>query len=168
MKKIDNTNYLFNYDPQVKKKKSKKSEKSRVKSSITLENSNNFEKILYATEIDLEAQAIEAQKIKLENLLKQIGKQGEKLKKSKHLEDLDVYKKNIKEYLLIFLSLAEKTEKKTTWNKFKKEKTVKIHLEIIDEELLELTKIFFTEQHNTLAIAAKIDKIEGLLVDLRL
>src|SRR4030042_2033602 len=100
-------------------------------------------------------------------LLKEIGKHGENLKRTKLLKDLDLYKKLVKEYLTIVLELSEKTEKIVLWDKSKKQKVTKIHLQVINQELLELTRIFFSEQQNTFAIASKIDMIEGLLVDLR-
>ena len=167
MAKIEDVNIPFNFNPQVSKKKSKKLEKKAKGSSIFLKEPETFEEILYDTEIRLEAQEIEKQKTKLENLLKDIGNQGEKLKKSRVLIDLDIYKKLVKKYLSIAIMLSEKTEKKYLWDKFKKEKIAKTHFQIIDKELLELTRIFFTEQQNTFAIAAKIDKIEGLLIDLK-
>lgn len=102
----------------------------------------------------------------IEELLKDIGKQGEILKKSKNLEDLDRYKRLIKAFITEILDHIEKKEKKTLWDKRKKEKITKVHLVIINKELEELTAFFFEEQQNTLAIASKIDKIEGILIDM--
>jgi len=72
----------------------------------------------------------------------------------------------VKKFLLSAIELSEKVERKTLWNNFKKEKVTKIHLSIIDKELNELTKYFFEEQRDVFKIAAKIDKIEGILIDI--
>lgn len=163
MSKIENVFYS-SPDPNVKRQKSKKSEKSKISGSSTTKEMT-FEEILMPKEVELNAENVEREKIEI--LLKQIGNQGEKLKRSKQLEDLDKYKKLVKEYISIVLALSENTEQKILWDRKKKEKVTKVHLKIIDHEMLELTRIFIQEQQNTLAIAAKIDKIEGLLVDLK-
>lgn len=166
MDKIQNIFHYSNLDPKIKKNKSKKNDKLSNKSKIFNETST-FEEILETTETDFEKNEINLKEKKLENLLKEIGNAGEKLKKSKLLEDLNTYKNLIKEYLSLVLSLSEKTEKKTIWNKAKKEKIAKVHIKIINQELLDLTRLFFAGQQNTFTIATKIDKIEGLLIDLK-
>ena len=167
MDKIQNISHFSNLDPKIKKKKSKKSDKS-LKKNISTNELSTFEEILETEEIEFTNSEIKLNEEKLENLLKQIGNYGEKLKKSKLINDLNVYKNLVKEYISLVISLSEKSEKKIMWNKFKKEKTAKLHFKIINQELLNLTKLFMTEQKNTLAIAAKIDKIEGILIDLKL
>jgi uncharacterized protein YaaR (DUF327 family) len=61
---------------------------------------------------------------------------------------------------------SEKSEKKAIWNKIKKEKITKIHLQVVNKELLDLTRIFMSEQYSVLEIASKIDKIQGILIDM--
>jgi uncharacterized protein len=171
MDKINYINHFINPDSNVKKAKSKKKKLNSSDTFFTSKDISTFDEILndaYTEEtgsLNNEKNGIDNDKI--EGLLKEIGKQGEKLKKSKHLEDLDQYKKMIKEYLNLILEQSEKVEQKSLWDKNKKQKITKVHLQIINSELLELTKIFFSEQQNTFAIAAKIDRIEGLLVDLK-
>ncbi len=166
MDKIHNIIHYSNLDPKIKKNKSKKNDKLSNK-DINFNENSTFEEILETTETNFENNEIKLKEEKLENLLKQIGNTGEKLKKSKLLEDLNSYKNLIKEYLSLVLSLSEETEKKTIWNKAKKEKITKVHIKIINQELLDLTRLFFAGQQNTFTIAAKIDKIEGLLIDLK-
>ena len=167
MDKIDHLNYFAHLNSKIKKDKSKKSKNENTK-KVHVENKTIFEEIYAIQDIKNEKIQNEIQEQKLENLLKEIGNQGERLKKFRFLEELDKYKKLIKEYISIFLQISEDAEKKTLWDKNKKEKISKIHLRIINQELAELTRIFFEEQQNTFAIAAKIDKIEGLLIDLKL
>lgn len=166
MDKIPDIFHHSYLDPKIKKNKSKKHNKLSDKDTIFKEKST-FEEIFETTVTDIDKKEIDLQEKKLENLLKEIGSTGEKLKKSKLLEDLNSYKVLIKEYLSLVLSLSEKTEKKTIWDKTKKEKITKVHIKIINQELLDLTKLFFSGQQNTFTIAAKIDKIEGLLIDLK-
>lgn len=166
MENIHNVNYSPNYNPKVKKKKSK--EKFLFKSGIANSDQiDNFDELLTVAETDVYTDEISHDEEKIEYLLKDIGKQGEILKKTKLLQDLNRYKELIKEYLSIILNISEKTENITLWNKSKKQKVTKVHLKIINQELIELTRIFFNEQQNTFKIASQIDKIEGLLIDLK-
>ncbi len=165
IEKINNFCNYYNFNTKTKKNKSKKSDKTLKNKSIN--ELSSFDEILEANETDFEINKIKLNEEKLENLLKQIGNYGEKLKKSKLIKDLNIYKNLVKEYLSIVISLSEKTEKITMWNKVKKEKISKVHITIINQELLNLTKLFFAEQQNTFTIAAKIDKVEGLLIDLK-
>ena len=166
MEKIHNLSHFSNLDPKLKKSKSKKSDKSSKKNIFSKELSA-YQEVLETTETTFDSDEKKINEEKLENLLKQIGNYGEKLKKSKLLKDLNAYKNLVKEYISIVISLSEKTEKKAVWNKLKKEKVAKVHIKIINQELLDLTKLFFAEQQNTFTIASKIDKIEGLLIDLK-
>jgi uncharacterized protein len=171
MEKINYINHFSNPDSNIKKAKSKKKKLDSTGSFFTSKDVSAFDEILndaYTEETgSLSNENNEITHKKIEGLLKEIGRQGEKLKKSKILADLDLYKKMIKEYLNLILEQSESVEKKSLWDKNKKQKITKVHLQVINNELLELTKIFFSEQQNTFAIAAKIDRIEGLLVDLK-
>ena len=167
MDKIQDFDYFYNPLQDIKKKKSKKIKKGKDNKKLSdVDQSQKFFEILNDDNVDFDIKEIELNRKKLEDLLKDIGKTGERLKKSRLLIDLNNYKKIVKEYLKIFLEYAEKVEKKKIWDKSKRQKIEKIHLQIINNELLELTRIFFNEQQSTWAIAAKIDKIEGLLIDL--
>ena len=165
MDKIQNIGQFSNLDPKLKKSKSKKSTGSLKKNLIR--DLSTFEEILESQEIEYNNNEITTNQEKLEDLLKKIGNNGEKLKKTRSLKDLNIYKNLVKEYISLVVSISEKIEKKTMWNKVKKEKIAKLHIKIINNELLDLTKLFMAEQKNTLAIAAKIDKIEGILIDLK-
>lgn len=165
MDKIQNIGQFSNLDPKLKKSKSKKSTGLLKKDLIS--DLSTFEEILESQEIEYNNNEIATNQEKLEDLLKKIGNNGEKLKKTRSLKDLNTYKNLVKEYISLVVSISEKIEKKIMWNKVKKEKIAKLHIKIINNELLDLTKLFMAEQKNTLAIAAKIDKIEGILIDLK-
>ncbi|HOJ64524.1 MAG TPA: YaaR family protein [Spirochaetota bacterium] len=163
MEKINENNYLYQQNSLATNKANVK-KKNEIK-SIKEKNKTSFFDFLKTEEIK-EENDISLQKEELINLLKEIGKQGEKLKKNLTLDNLTEYKKMVKKFLLSAIELSEKVERKTLWNSFKKEKVTKIHLSIIDKELNELTKYFFEEQRDVFKIAAKIDKIEGILIDI--
>ena len=98
------------------------------------------------------------------NLLKDISAKGRNLKKYKKVEDLEDYKKLIQSLLKKVVSSTEKVEKKATFRNG--QKNFKLHLQIINKNLLELTREFMKQQKSVIAVATKIDSIEGLLLDL--
>jgi len=163
MEKINDNSFIYQQtthaanNSKIKKKNDTKEVKNKKLGSF-------FD--LLKTEEAQEEERLYLQKEELTNLLKEIGKKGEILKKNLTIKNLTEYKKLVKKFLLIAIELSEKVEKKSLWNSFKKEKITKVHLTIIDKELYELTKYFFEEQKDVFKIAAKIDKIEGILVDI--
>lgn len=164
MEKINESNYLYqqsnrtNNNSNIKKKNETK--------NITTKKTDSFFDFLKTEEKENEENNLSLQKDQLINLLKDIGKKGEQLKKNLTIENLTEYKKMVKSFLLSAIELSEKVERKSMWNSFKKEKVTKVHVEIVDRELSELTKYFFEEQKDVFKIANKIDKIEGILIDI--
>lgn len=178
MAKINFNGFLFNSNVKIKNKKDKLN-KIKSKKNILQNNKSN--------EIDFSNMLVEAENEttninnitdnnqidkEIENLFKNIGLQGEQLKKDPSLENLDVYKKMVKSLITKVLSKSIIYEKKNIprLNKqtFMKEDVIKIHLKSIDDALLELTQEFFEEQKrsNVINIAGQIDKIQGILVNL--
>lgn len=167
MSKIDDVNSTFHYDskfqkeilynPDLKIEKKKTEKKKKI-------NDDSFKNLFLEEGAEIEDSApVKEQEI--ESLLKEIGILGENLKKSRSLEDLDEYKKKVKRFISSIVERSEKADKKVVWNRQKREKVTKIHLNVIDKELLELTRIFMSEQHSVLVIASKIDRIQGILID---
>lgn len=171
MSKIFGEYSFVNNKPPLKSETSKSKWDKKKKINFEKANISLFNEIL-EEEIALEELEEKEEKYQgkeletIEKLLKDIGRQGEILKKSRSLEDLDKYKKMIKNFLKEIIDRIEKKERKSLWDKRKKEKIMKVHITIINKELEELTRIFFDEQQNILAIASQIDKIEGILIDL--
>lgn len=165
MSRIDDNNLLFNPGSIFTPRQTKKSSNLKTKKTSS-ENKSLFAKAFEEQDDDIIINDNVNSETSLEESLKEIGLLGEKLKRSKSLQDLDDYKKSIKRYIDQIIDKTVKYETKYVWNRAKKEKIPKIHLKIIDRELEELTKIFFDEQKSVFLIASKIDKIEGILVDL--
>jgi uncharacterized protein len=164
MAKIDDLNHVLYPDAFIRKSETKKTGQPKKKSFLESESKSDFQEILFNETLEVEKNDLHS--VEIEKLLKDIGIQGEILKKSKDLEDLEKYKKMVHKFVLGIVDVSENTEKKVIWNKFKKEKIAKIHLQVIDKELLELARIFISEQYNVLEVASKIDKIQGMLVDM--
>ena len=166
MSKIENSSYIYFNEDQIKKSNSKNKNDKTLSESFELK--PKFSTLIAESEIDSAVQINSKDKIEEEVSLlqKELGIQGEILKKSKDINDLDLYKKIVKKYLNTIITLTEKIEKKDLRNWHKKVKESKVHISIIDRELFELTREFIKEQRNVFIIASKIDKIEGILVNL--
>lgn len=164
MEKINENSYL--YQQLNSKTNSSKIKKNDLKSINNKKKTYFFDLLQIEENQEEEKDTLLFKKEEIATLLREIGKKGEILKKRLILADLDEYKKMVRHFLLTAIELSEKVEKKNLWNSFKKEKVTKIHLTIIDKELNELTKYFLEEQKDVFKIVSKIDKIEGILIDL--
>ncbi|MBQ2294339.1 MAG: YaaR family protein [Spirochaetales bacterium] len=161
MDKINN-NYFF-LNPEIKNTDDQKKTK---KSSTIARQASLFQKMLMQEEEHIEPVSENKNELndEIANLLKDISAKGRNLKKYKKVEDLEDYKKLIQSLLKKVVSSTEKVEKKATFRNG--QKNFKLHLQIINKNLLELTREFMKQQKSVIAIATKIDSIEGLLLDL--
>lgn len=163
MDKINN-NYFF-LNPEIKNNDDQK--RTKRTSTITKQ-ASLFQKILMQEDEPEAIEQVSENKNELNdeiaNLLKNISAKGRNLKKYKKVEDLEDYKKLIQSLLKKVVSSTEKVEKKATYRNG--QKNFKLHLQVINKNLLELTREFMKQQKSVIAIATKIDSIEGLLLDL--
>lgn len=161
MDKINN-NYFF-LNPEIKNTDDQKKTK---KSSTIARQASLFQKMLMQEEEHIEPVSENKNELndEIANLLKDISAKGRNLKKYKKVEDLEDYKKLIQNLLKKVVSSTEKVEKKATFKNG--QKNFKLHLQVINKNLLELTREFMKQQKSVIAIATKIDSIEGLLLDL--
>lgn len=161
MDKINN-NYFF-LNPEIKNTDDQKKTK---KSSTIARQASLFQKMLMQEEEPVEQVSENKNELndEIANLLKDISAKGRNLKKYKKVEDLEDYKKLIQSLLKKVVSSTEKVEKKATFKNG--QKNFKLHLQVINKNLLELTREFMKQQKSVIAIATKIDSIEGLLLDL--
>lgn len=161
MDKINN-NYFF-LNPEIKNTDDQKKTK---KSSTIARQASLFQKMLMQEEEHIEPVSENKNELndEIANLLKDISAKGRNLKKYKKVEDLEDYKKLIQSLLKKVVSSTEKVEKKATFKNG--QKNFKLHLQVINKNLLELTREFMKQQKSVIAVATKIDSIEGLLLDL--
>lgn len=98
----------------------------------------------------------------LKKLMDDIKKKGNRLVITKMYADVVQYKKMIKEYLESILKYMYDTQKDISfW-----QTQYFITVETIDEKLEELTQGLLGEEKENLNIAATIDEIQGLIVDI--
>ncbi len=102
---------------------------------------------------------------KLESLLQDIEKQGERLKKSYDLKDLLRYKKLIAEYLSETISGSNKFSKEDSIDRRGRHRVFAMIREV-DDRLSDLTKSILEEEKSNIDLVKAIDEIKGLLLDL--
>lgn len=163
MDKINN-NYFF-LNSEIKNNEEQKKTK---KTSVTAKQVSLFHKMLMQEDEPEYTEQVTETKDELNdeiaNLLRDISTKGRVLKKYKKVEDLEDYKKLVQKLLKKVITSTEKVEKKATFRNG--QKNFKLHLQVINRNLLELTREFMKQQKNVIAVATKIDSIEGLLLDL--
>lgn len=98
----------------------------------------------------------------LKKLIEDIKKKGNRLVITKMYSDVVYYKKMIKEYLESILKYMYDTKKDISFWQTQYFVTV----ETIDERLEELTSALLGEEKDNINIAATIDEIQGLIVDI--
>jgi uncharacterized protein YaaR (DUF327 family) len=112
----------------------------------------------FSSNMDMEKR--EHREQKLNKLLEKIKEMGKILKDSKSLSNIADYKKYIKEYLAYILEnyyVLKFTERY---------RQILISVDIINKEVEELTRNLLLEQKSNIDMISKIDRIEGLLIDL--
>lgn len=98
----------------------------------------------------------------MKKLLEDIKKRGNRLVISKCYADVKIYKNLIKEYLQGVLEYMYKVKNEASfW-----QTQYYITVEVIDKKLEEITKMVLGEEKENLDIAATIDEIQGLIVDI--
>ena len=99
---------------------------------------------------------------KLKKMIEDIHKKGSRLVITKTYGDVLAYKKDIKEYLESILKYMYDTKKDISFWQTQYFVTV----DTIDKKLEELTESLLKGEMENLNIAASIDEIQGLIVDI--
>lgn len=98
----------------------------------------------------------------LKEMFDSIKKKGNRLAITKCYADVKAYKRMIKEYLSSILNYMYSVKKDISfW-----QTQYFITVETIDNKLEELTQMLMSEQKDNLDVAATIDDITGLMVDI--
>lgn len=98
----------------------------------------------------------------LKRMINDIKKRGARLITTKMYADVVYYKKMIKDYLESILKYMYDTKKDISFWQTQYFVTV----DTIDEKLEELTQALLGDEKENINIAAKIDEIQGLIVDI--
>lgn len=102
---------------------------------------------------------------KLDELLDNVDKSGEKLKRTMEKEDMLEYKLKVKEFLRFIQQEVARARKSHSWDNQGNLKTYTI-IEKINQKLEDLQNKFLQSQAETLEVVRKIDEIRGLMLDL--
>lgn len=98
----------------------------------------------------------------LKRMVDDIKKKGNRLVITKTYADVNSYKRMIKEYLESVLQYMYDTKKDISfW-----QTQYFITVDTVDEKLGELTSMFLGDEKDNLDVAATIDDIQGLIVDI--
>jgi hypothetical protein len=106
----------------------------------------------------------------LEDLLDDVHEQGDKLIKDSALASIESYKRSVRNFIHYVLEQAVKVEsvEGAKFNKFKPSNKQKRYtlISVIDDKLDKLAAGILLNQSKQLDILAKVEEINGLLVDL--
>lgn len=98
----------------------------------------------------------------LNKMIEDIKKRGTRLITTKTYVDVVMYKKMIKEYLQSILNYMYETKKDISFWQTQYFVTV----DTVDGKLEELTKSLLSDEKDNINIAATIDEIQGMIVDI--
>lgn len=101
----------------------------------------------------------------LENLLKDIEKQGARLANNMTVRELKVYKDLVKKFIKEAVGKAYRLKEEAGWDRRGRYKMYTL-IQNIDTRLDELTKIVLEEQSDQLSVLEKLDEIRGMLMDI--
>ena len=103
---------------------------------------------------------------KLNTLLDEIDKQGEKLVKHMDIRDMKRYRETVKSFLNEVVTRSHKFSRENFLDKRGRHRVYGI-VKLVDKNLDELANELIAEEKNQLNILSKVDEIRGLLLDIR-
>lgn len=101
---------------------------------------------------------------KLEYLLKDIEKQGQRLASSRTVRELVVYKDLVKKFIKEAVSNTYRIKEESGWDRRGRYRMY-TYIQNVDQKLDELTKLVIEEQADQLTVLHKLDEIRGILMD---
>lgn len=103
-------------------------------------------------------------KERLENLIKKIDEQGQKLSESMTMKDLKVYKELVRSFLKETVGKSFQAREESHLNRRGRHKVYTL-VEQVDQKLEELATVVMEQQSGKIDVLAKLDEIKGLLLD---
>lgn len=104
-------------------------------------------------------------KDRLNELLSEIAKQGDRLARSQTVKELHQYKRLIERFVKEAVEFGMELKHKGGWSPSGRMESHTL-VEKVDEELLALTELVLDEGKDSLDLLGKIGEIEGLLINL--
>ncbi len=105
-----------------------------------------------------------AGRYKMEEILKELERLGEKLNKNLNINDLMLYKKRVKNFLQEATTQAYLLKQERGRNR--RGRTMLTTIATIDSEVEQLLEDFIKKKKEPLEVLEMLDKIRGMLVDL--
>jgi len=106
-----------------------------------------------------------AQVEKFNNRLLEIERQGERLAEHRSVEDLNKFKKLVKDLMDDAIKFGLKLEERQGFNRRGRSKVYKIIKEV-DKKLLEVTDAVLDKQKSNIDILALVGEVKGLIVNI--
>lgn len=113
---------------------------------------------------EMEQQKEQASRYKMQELLIEIDKTGEKLSKSININDLMLYKKLVKNFLKEASSQAFLLKQER--GRSRRGRAILLSINVIDSEVENLIEEFIRDKKEPFELLENLDKIRGMLVDL--
>lgn len=102
---------------------------------------------------------------RLEDLVAELDRQGRRLQERPVLEELVRYKALVKEFLERTVKRSLRAATRTFGGRLTRQRSYQI-VEVVDRKLSELTLVVLDKERRNIDLAAKLDEIRGLLLDL--
>lgn len=102
---------------------------------------------------------------RLNQLLGEIEKQGNRLNAAQTVKDLQLYKKLIKDFVKEAINFGMELSQNKDWNRHGQARTHTLVKEV-DQQLMELTDQILNKEKKQIDILNKIGEIHGLLINL--
>jgi len=113
----------------------------------------------------VQSQTRQLQEVQLNQLIKSINAQGERVARFRSFRDLAKYKRLIKDFVKESVNYGMNLKHSHSWNQYGQTRKLTL-VESVDEKLAELTEAVMDEEKKTIDLLGLIGEIKGLLINL--
>ncbi|MGP4070564.1 YaaR family protein [Halobacillus sp. B29] len=113
----------------------------------------------------VQSQTRQLQEVQLNQLIKSINAQGERVARSRSFRDLAKYKRLITDFVKESVNYGMNLKHSHSWNQYGQTRKLTL-VESVDEKLAELTEAVMDEEKKTIDLLGLIGEIKGLLINL--
>ncbi|MFZ0371350.1 MAG: YaaR family protein [Halobacillus sp.] len=113
----------------------------------------------------VQSQTRQLQEVQLNQLIKSINAQGERVARFRSFRDLAKYKRLIKDFVKESVNYGMNLKHSHSWNQYGQTRKLTL-VESVDVKLAELTEAVMDEEKKTIDLLGLIGEIKGLLINL--
>ncbi|ARI75476.1 YaaR family protein [Halobacillus mangrovi] len=113
----------------------------------------------------VQSQTRQLQEAQLNQLMKKISSQGDRLVRTRSFKDLAKYKRLIKEFIKEAAQSGMSLKHSHSWNQNGQTRKLTI-VETVDDQLKQLTEIVIEQERRSIDMLGMIGEIKGLLINL--